>query len=64
MHYLFFQRLGFIPVVNGDGVKQDFKKDFYWFHQAALQGHIDAQLLLSEVYAKKTDNEEEFKEPF
>ena len=45
-------------------MKQDFKKGFYWFHQAALQGHIDAQLLLSEVYAKKTDNEEGLEEPF
>ena len=35
---------------NGQGVKMDYKKAFYWFKKSAEQGNAQAQILLGEIY--------------
>jgi len=37
---------------RGDGVPQDAKKTLYWLIKAAEQDHVEAQLLLGDIYSR------------
>ena len=39
-----------LKYLNGEGVKQDYKKAFEWFSKAAEQGNTEAQLHLGQMY--------------
>ena len=39
-----------LPLLNGQGIVQDYKTAFYWLEKAANQGHAQAQSTVGEMY--------------
>ncbi|GHT48462.1 hypothetical protein AGMMS49936_10950 [Endomicrobiia bacterium] len=49
---------------NGERVKQDYKKAFYWFKKAAEHENANAQFHLGAMYSKGEGIEQDYKKAF